>query len=144
MVTKEAGMTDADRSERPDLSRKLYYTIGEVSELTGIKPHVLRYWESEFPTLRPRKGRGGSRRYRRADIEHVLTIRELLHERGYRIDGARRHLEDQRRQATAPSSRGSQLFLEFSEMDRPGQLAYLRRELEEIRDLVRQRDEATG
>ncbi|MBD3221572.1 MerR family transcriptional regulator [bacterium] len=137
-------MTDADRSDPPDLSRKLYYTIGEVSELTGIKPHVLRYWESEFPTLRPRKGRGGSRRYRRHDIEHVLTIRELLHERGYRIDGARRHLEERRRRPAPVADGDSQLSLGFADMDRSDQLAHLRRELEEIRDLVRRRDEAAG
>jgi len=125
--------------DRPDLSRKLYYTIGEVAEITGVKAHVLRYWESEFPHLRPRKDRGGARRYRRADIEQLLEIRELLYEQGYRIAGARQVLEERRRgQPTAGQSPSGQLALGFEQLDRPAQLAEIRRELEEVRDLIRE------
>jgi DNA-binding transcriptional MerR regulator len=125
-------------TERPDLSRKLYYTIGEVSELADVKPHVLRYWESEFAGLRPRKGRGGARRYRRRDIETVMQIRELLYERGYRIAGARQVLEEMRRGGEVePAPSAGQLALAFERLDRPEQLATIRRELTEIRDLVR-------
>jgi DNA-binding transcriptional MerR regulator len=137
-------MASAERRDRPDLSQKLYYTIGEVSELTGVKAHVLRYWENEFPQLRPRKGRGGSRRYRRGDIELLLTIRELLYEQGYRIEGARKHLEEQRRQGTGERKPAPQMSLGFADLDPSEQIAQLRAELEEIRALVRKADEAAG
>jgi DNA-binding transcriptional MerR regulator len=130
---------------QPDLTTKLYYTIGEVSELADVKPHVLRYWESEFPTLRPRKGRGGSRRYRRADIEQVLTIRSLLYDQGFRIAGARKHLEDQRRQSSSDGlEQPAQLQIGFGSLDRQDQLAQIKQELEEIRDLLRRSQAAEG
>lgn len=130
-------MANPSGPPRPDLTRKLYYTIGEVSELADVKPHVLRYWEGEFPTLRPRKGRGGSRRYRRADIEQVLAIRSLLYEQGFRIAGARKLLDEQRRQVTNTTPEPAQLQIGFSGLDRQQQLAHIRQELEEIRDLLR-------
>ena len=72
--------------------RKSFYRMGEVCDLTGLESHVLRYWENEFPQLRPRKSGGGQRLYRPADIELLLRIRDLLHEQGYSIAGARRQL----------------------------------------------------
>ena len=137
-------MANAPRPERPDLTGKLYYTIGEVSELTGVKPHVLRYWESEFPSLRPRKGRGGGRRYRRGDIEQILTIRDLLWERGFRIAGARKHLEELRRKGVPAAPPEAQLRFAFDSLDSTEQIAVIRRELEEIRDLLRRGREARG
>ncbi len=77
------------------LPEKLYYSIREVAEFTGVKPHVLRYWEQEFPTLRPRKNRAGNRSYRRRDIQEILTIRKLLYEDGFKIDGARKLLRQE-------------------------------------------------
>ncbi len=77
-------------AERP--YRKGYYRVGEVCALTGLESHVLRYWENEFPMLRPRKSRGGQRLYRPQEIELILRIRALLHEEGYTIAGARRRL----------------------------------------------------
>ncbi|MFZ0963845.1 MAG: MerR family transcriptional regulator [Terriglobia bacterium] len=71
---------------------KLYFRIGEVSELTRTKAFVLRYWETEFPSLRPRKGKSGHRLYRRKDVEMIFQIRRLLYEKGFTIEGARRHL----------------------------------------------------
>ena len=71
---------------------KLYFRIREVSELTKTKAYVLRYWETEFPTLRPVKSKTGHRMYRRKDIEFVFEIRRLLYEKGFTIDGARKHL----------------------------------------------------
>jgi DNA-binding transcriptional MerR regulator len=73
-------------------SRKLYYKIREVGEIAGVKAHVLRFWETEFPALSPPKGRNGQRVYRPRDIELILEIRKLLYEDGYTIAGARRHL----------------------------------------------------
>ena len=71
---------------------KLYFRIGEVSELTRTKAFVLRYWETEFSALRPVKGKSGHRLYRRKDVELIFQIRRLLYEKGFTIEGARRHL----------------------------------------------------
>lgn len=71
---------------------KLYFRIGEVSELTRTKAFVLRFWETEFSVLRPVKGKSGHRLYRRKDVEMIFHIRHLLYEKGFTIDGARRHL----------------------------------------------------
>jgi DNA-binding transcriptional MerR regulator len=71
---------------------KLYFRIGEVSELTRTKAFVLRYWETEFPSLRPVKGKSGHRLYRRKDVELIFQIRRLLYEKGFTIEGARRSL----------------------------------------------------
>lgn len=71
---------------------KLYFRIGEVSELTRTKAFVLRFWETEFPSLRPVKGKSGHRLYRRKDVELIFQIRRLLYEKGFTIEGARRHL----------------------------------------------------
>jgi len=73
---------------------KLYFSISEVSEMTGVKAHVLRYWESEFPDLRPKKNRAGNRSYREKDIRMVMTIRDLLYQQGYTIQGARNQLRE--------------------------------------------------
>jgi len=73
---------------------KLYFRIGEVSELTRTKAYVLRYWETEFPTLKPVKSKSGHRLYRRQDVEMVLEIKRLLYERGFTIEGARKQLSN--------------------------------------------------
>src|SRR3954449_13495014 len=80
----------ADNSEIPD---KLYFRIGEVAKLAGIKPYVLRFWESEFGTLGPKKSGTGHRLYRRKDVELVLEIKRLLYEKRFTIEGARKVLE---------------------------------------------------
>jgi DNA-binding transcriptional MerR regulator len=134
-------MNPRKQADLPDLSGKLYYTISEVSELCGVKPHVLRYWESEFPSLRPRKGRGGSRRYRVRDIEEILTIKSLLHDQGYRIDGARRFLGRRQKPGEAlldaADSTAFQLSIPFSQLDHTEQLDQVRRELRDVLALVR-------
>jgi len=78
----------------PPIPAKRYFTTGEVSTLCKVKPHVLRYWESEFPTLNPIKRRGNRRYYQRHDVLLVRHIRSLLYEHGYTIEGARVRLED--------------------------------------------------
>ena len=77
------------QSEIPD---KLYFKIGEVSKIAEVAPHVLRYWESEFSAIRPKRANSKQRLYRRVDVEIVLKIKTLLHGRGYTISGARRFL----------------------------------------------------
>lgn len=84
----------SNNNELPTIPGKRYFTIGEVSELCGVKPHVLRYWEQEFPTLKPVKRRGNRRYYQRHDVLLIRTIRSLLYEQGYTIGGARQKLAD--------------------------------------------------
>lgn len=87
-----------------ELPDKMYYSISEIAEYTGIEPHVLRYWESEFPTLKPKRSRSGTRTYQKKDIEEIAAIRRLLHEQGYKIEGARkmrrREISDLRNEET--------------------------------------------
>ena len=78
----------------PAIPAKRYFTIGEVSELCGVKPHVLRYWEQEFSQLRPVKRRGNRRYYQHHEVLLVRRIRELLYSQGFTISGARNRLED--------------------------------------------------
>jgi len=80
-------------SELPPIPAKRYFTIGEVSELCGVKPHVLRYWEQEFPSLKPVKRRGNRRYYQRHDVLMIRQIRSLLYEQGFTIGGARQRID---------------------------------------------------
>lgn len=77
--------------EKPSL-QKLYYRIGEVAQLVGVETHVLRYWESEFPTIRPQKSRSGQRVYSRKDVTKLLRVKELLYAERFTIEGARQRL----------------------------------------------------
>ncbi len=115
---------------------KLYHSISEVAAITGIKAHVLRYWESEFPTLKPRKTKAGSRRYRQQDIEEIQAIKALLYEQGFRIEGARK----MRRQAHAhsPAVTKKQLSLGFDQLETGQQLEVIRADLKVVLALVRQ------
>lgn len=81
--------------ELPPIPAKRYFTIGEVSELCGVKPHVLRYWEQEFTQLKPVKRRGNRRYYQRHEVLLVRRIRQLLYEEGFTISGARNRLDEQ-------------------------------------------------
>lgn len=82
----------SNNNELPTIPNKRYFTIGEVSELCEVKPHVLRYWEQEFPDLKPVKRRGNRRYYQRHDVMLIRQIRSLLYQEGYTIGGARQHL----------------------------------------------------
>jgi DNA-binding transcriptional MerR regulator len=81
---------------RGGLPSKLYYRIGEVAELVGVEPHVLRYWEREFRTIRPTKSAKGQRVYSRRDVETLVLVRGLLYEEGFTIAGARKKLQETR------------------------------------------------
>src|SRR5947207_8417498 len=83
----------AKRSTNPEIPNKLYFRIGEVAKLAGIKPYVLRFWESEFGTLGPKKSGTGHRLYRRKDVELVLEIKRLLYDKRFTIQGARKYLD---------------------------------------------------
>ena len=89
-----AAASNNSRDGLPAIPAKRYFTIGEVSELCGVKPHVLRYWEQEFTQLRPVKRRGNRRYYQHHEVLLVRRIRELLYQEGFTISGARNRLED--------------------------------------------------
>jgi DNA-binding transcriptional MerR regulator len=93
--------------ERPEIPDKLYFRIGEVSRLAGIKPYVLRFWETEFSSLGPKKSGKGHRLYRRKDVELVLEIKRLLYDKRYTIEGARKFLESRTREAAGKASDGT-------------------------------------
>ncbi len=93
-----------NNDELPPIPGKRYFTIGEVSDLCGVKPHVLRYWEQEFPQLKPVKRRGNRRYYQRQDVLIIRQIRSLLYEDGFTIGGARQKLTgDEARTDTSQS-----------------------------------------
>src|SRR6266545_4609736 len=119
---------DALQSGSPDIPDKLYFKIGEVSELLGVEPYVLRYWEQEFPTLSPKKSGTGHRLYRRKDVELLLRIKHLLYEKRFTIEGARQTLHSESRApkpARVPKRVQAELF-----SDDP--LPEIRRELVDI------------
>ncbi|MBP1730103.1 MAG: putative transcriptional regulator [Deltaproteobacteria bacterium] len=82
---------------RPDVPDRVYYRIREVCTLTGVKPHILRYWEQEFRDIRPVKSSRGQRLYRKKDLEAIFTIKGLLHDKKFTINGAKMYLNTQRR-----------------------------------------------
>ena len=90
----EASPRDTGNEPLPAIPAKRYFTIGEVSELCGVKPHVLRYWEQEFSQLRPVKRRGNRRYYQHHEVLLVRRIRELLYSQGFTISGARNRLDE--------------------------------------------------
>ncbi len=90
--------------EVPD---RLYFRIGEVSSITGVPPYVLRYWESEFPALQPRKSGGGQRLYRKRDVALILEIRKLLYQERYTVAGARRRLTEREERARRLEARAT-------------------------------------
>ncbi len=140
----------------PNIPAKRYFTIGEVSDLCGVKPHVLRYWEQEFTQLRPMKRRGNRRYYQHHEVLMIRRIRELLYDQGFTISGARNKLQEMvqtRRDSPMAGELGPELDLAEDQEDAidsgfenavgvPGvalvsrSLLHVRRELFEIRDLL--------
>jgi len=92
--------------------KKLYYSIGEVSDMTKLKPYVLRYWESEFSELKPTKNRAGKRIYRHADIELIEQIKQLLYTERYTIEGARRQMRGNRYQTVSITNETQKMHIE--------------------------------
>ena len=113
------------KAQLPPIPAKRYFTIGEVSELCGVKPHVLRYWEQEFTQLKPVKRRGNRRYYQHHEVLLIRRIRELLYDQGFTISGARNRL-DEIVSEPARSGRGSR-----------ANLASLRRELKSVIEVLR-------
>jgi len=114
---------------------RLYYSISEVSDLIGVKPHVLRYWETQFKMLRPKKGRGGARMYRRRDVETLYEIKQLLYDQRFTIAGARRQILDGKQEEGK-----EQIELPFSKLDREEMVRSLKLDMENLLTMLR--DEA--
>jgi DNA-binding transcriptional MerR regulator len=144
-------------STLPSIPAKRYFTIGEVSELCGVKPHVLRYWEQEFTQLRPMKRRGNRRYYQHHEVLMIRRIRDLLYEQGFTISGARNKLQElvqherDKRRAGEVMLEGIEVLEEDRRIDESTlvdtwnlsglitdapKLRILRRELREIRELL--------
>jgi DNA-binding transcriptional MerR regulator len=117
-----------DPIEHPPIAKKVYYSIGEVCDLSGLKPHVLRYWETQFEVLNPTKNRAGNRVYRARDVEVVLLVKRLLYDEKYTIEGANQKLIEMRRDR--------ELRSEGQEVVAPEFLVGIKQELEELRDLL--------
>jgi DNA-binding transcriptional MerR regulator len=128
------------KADLPQIPAKRYFTIGEVSDLCAVKPHVLRYWEQEFAQLKPVKRRGNRRYYQHHEVLLIRRIRDLLYEQGFTINGARHRLdhEDAEPRAAARAAAGSTTVVPAP---RPAALdtAELRQELEAIRRLLQAR-----
>jgi len=133
-------MPEANRAnaDLPPIPAKRYFTIGEVSELCAVKPHVLRYWEQEFAQLKPVKRRGNRRYYQHHEVLLIRRIRDLLYEQGFTINGARHRLESEvyepRAAARATTSTATIVAVPPDATLEPSEI---RQELEEIRDLLR-------
>ena len=117
---------------------KLYRSISEVSEMLDVKAHVLRYWETQFSMLRPRKNRAGNRMYRPDEVRMLLRIKELLYDKGFTIAGARRTLLDERKEE-AP-----QVELAFAEADRRLIVIEVKDELKRLAGRLRREPETSG
>src|SRR5512133_1766012 len=101
MATAKSRKPETDEVLIPD---KLYFRIGEVADLCRLPAYVLRFWETEFPQLKPTKSSTGQRMYRRRDVEHVVRIKQLLYSEGYTIAGAREHLKQEARAVKAQAA----------------------------------------
>ena len=120
------------KAELPPIPAKRYFTIGEVSELCGVKPHVLRYWEQEFTQLKPVKRRGNRRYYQHHEVLLIRRIRELLYEEGFTISGARNRLDNamaSEERSEAPARAGVPAT--------GGDLAAIKRELRALLETLR-------
>lgn len=128
------GANAVSNPEAPSIPDKLYFRIGEVSRLAGVKPYVLRFWETEFPTIAPKKSGTGHRLYRRKDVETILEIKRLLYDKRFTIEGARKALDPKVKAAVpkaaqVPAANQRELF--------PPNLTGIRAELEDLLKLLR-------
>jgi DNA-binding transcriptional MerR regulator len=121
---------------RPEIPDKLYFRIGEVSRLAGIKPYVLRFWETEFSSLGPKKSGKGHRLYRRKDVELVLEIKRLLYDKRYTIEGARKYLDSRTREISTKLSEKQSRPQPVLFGDSGPALEAIRKELTEILQLL--------
>jgi DNA-binding transcriptional MerR regulator len=124
------------KAELPPIPAKRYFTIGEVSDLCAVKPHVLRYWEQEFTQLKPVKRRGNRRYYQHHEVLLIRRIRDLLYEQGFTINGARHRLESEALGEPVFRTGEPRTTREASEPGAPLSSAQIRQAIVEIRDLL--------
>ena len=122
----------AAQPETPEIPDKLYFKIGEVAGLLAVEPYVLRYWESEFPSLAPKKSGTGHRLYRRKDVELLLKIKHLLYEKRYTIEGARQTLLHEK-----GGGRNKAVERKQAELFAPDPLVGIRSELASILEILK-------
>lgn len=133
-------MPEANRAKAalPPIPAKRYFTIGEVSDLCAVKPHVLRYWEQEFSQLKPVKRRGNRRYYQHHEVLLIRRIRDLLYEQGFTINGARHRLESESAEPRAAARANTSTAMVVTVApENTLEPAEIRQELEEIRQLLR-------
>jgi DNA-binding transcriptional MerR regulator len=132
-------LPEGSQSPQPEIPDKLYFRIGDVSRLAGVKAYVLRYWESEFPTIAPKKSGTGQRLYRRKDVELILEIKHLLYEKRFTIEGARKAIEN--RAKPGPVAKHAKPGGPMTQANLFGapvpDLSVIRRELEDILRLLK-------
>jgi len=121
--------------DTPEIPDKLYFRIGEVSRLLGVESYVLRYWETEFPSLSPKKSDTGHRLYKRKDVEQLLQIKELLYSKRFTIEGARQSLATRQKDSKAASR--AQIPREQALLFDVSPLPEIRKELAKILDMLR-------
>ena len=129
---------EVSEQSTPQIPDRLFFRIGDVGEIAGVETYVLRFWESEFPMLAPKKTSNGQRQYRRKDVETVLEIKRLLYAEGYTIAGARKVLHDRVRVKKQPQAQKEQTPLPFAQRssdDHPP-LRNIKKELQEILALL--------
>jgi DNA-binding transcriptional MerR regulator len=126
------------QTETPEIPDRLYFRIGDVSQLVGVEPYVLRFWETEFPMLQPKKSRTGHREYKRKDVELLLEIKRLLYDEGFTIPGARKAIRERVRSGRKkdPTNGESQLSLLQEPRVRPA-LEKVKKELEHIAAILK-------
>ena len=118
--------------------KKLYYSISEVSEVTGLKQYVLRYWETEFPQLKPAKNRAGNRNYRSSDIDLIMEIKTLLYDRKFTIKGAKQFLKEPPKQQPAKKTVSANKIVKLSNNLDLDTLKDLRKGLGELVKIIEQ------
>jgi DNA-binding transcriptional MerR regulator len=126
-----------DMAAAPEIPDKLFFRIGEVSQIVGVEAYVLRYWESEFPGLSPRKSSTGQRMFRRKDVELLLRIKHLLYGQKFTIEGARKALQEKTKAAARSAAAPAQTSL-FA----PNPLPEIRRQVQEILQMLAQTEAA--
>ena len=121
---------------QPEIPDKLYFRIGEVSHLVGVEAYVLRYWESEFPGLSPRKSSSGQRMFRRKDVELLLRIKHLLYSQKFTIEGARKALSDQNKEKNKAGAPPKSAPAKQTELFATNPLTEIRKQVSEIIQLL--------
>lgn len=127
--SRAAGRAGPRSRRKPAVATREYYSISEVCEIVGLKPHVLRYWETQFPPLSPSKNRSGNRVYQRKEIKLIMLVKKLLYQEKYTVEGARAKLDQLRRAGQMKETTGRALRADVVEM--------LRTELESLHQILR-------